>query len=52
LYQRALDIYERVLPPDHPETATTLNNLAQLYRDMGQDEKAELLSQRAQNIRL
>jgi len=41
-----------VLSLDHPEIATTLENLASLYRAMGQDEQAELLFQRAQNIRL
>ena len=28
LYERALAIHERVLGPEHPETATSLNNLA------------------------
>jgi len=30
LYERALDIDERVLGPDHPSTAGSLNNLATL----------------------
>jgi len=34
LYQRALDICEKVLGPEHPYVATTLNNLAELYRSM------------------
>ena len=28
LYQRALKIDEKALGPDHPDTATALNNLA------------------------
>src|SRR5450631_2416655 len=31
LYQQALAIYEEALGPDHPTTATILNNLATLY---------------------
>ena len=31
LYQRALKIREKALGPDHPDTATALNNLAGLY---------------------
>ena len=32
LYQRSLAIWEKALGPDHPEVATSLNNLAVLYR--------------------
>ena len=35
LYVRALAIYEQQLGADHPATATSLNNLANLYRDQG-----------------
>lgn len=30
LFERALDIRERVLGPEHPDVASTLNNLADL----------------------
>ena len=50
LYQRALEIYERVLGSDHPDTATTLSNLADLYDCQGRYEKAESLYQRALEI--
>jgi tetratricopeptide (TPR) repeat protein len=33
LYERALAIYEKALGPDHPYTATSLNNLARLRED-------------------
>ena len=46
LYQRALDISEKVLGPEHPDVATTLNNLAALYHHMGAYEKALPLYQR------
>ena len=42
---------EKALGPDHPDTATTLNNLAELYRSMGDYAKAEPLYQRALKIR-
>ena len=51
LYQRALKIDEKALGPDHPDTAQTLNNLAELYRSMGDYAKAEPLYQRALKIK-
>ena len=35
LYKRALAISEKALGPDHPDVATSLNNLAVLYRAPG-----------------
>jgi tetratricopeptide (TPR) repeat protein len=32
LHQRALAIFEKALGPEHPDVATSLNNLALLYR--------------------
>ncbi len=51
LYERALEIHERVLGTDHPSTATSLNNLAELYRTTGQYEQALPLYERALEIR-
>ena len=47
LYQRALEIREKVLGPHHPDVATILNNLALLYHHIGDYEKALPLYQRA-----
>src|SRR5262249_5022058 len=47
LYQRALAICEKALGPEHPDTATSLNNLAGLYQDQGNYDKALPLFQRA-----
>jgi tetratricopeptide (TPR) repeat protein len=44
---RALAIYEQVLGPNHPDTASSLNNLAALYGNQGQYAEAESLLQRA-----
>jgi Tetratricopeptide repeat len=33
---RALRIYEKVLGPDHPDTATAAGNLGRLYCDKGE----------------
>jgi len=43
--ERALDIDERVLGPDHPDTATALNNLGSLLNDqtLGDQRKYGLL---------
>jgi CHAT domain-containing protein/Tfp pilus assembly protein PilF len=51
LHQRALDIREKSLGPEHPDVATSLNSLAILYRNMGKYSKAEPLYQRALAIR-
>ena len=50
LYQRALAISEKALGPEHPDVATSLNNLAALYDDQGRYGKAEPLYQRALQI--
>jgi tetratricopeptide (TPR) repeat protein len=49
--QRALAIREKALGPEHPDVATSLNNLGALYYAQGQYEKAEPLYQRALAIR-
>ena len=51
LYQRALAIKEKALGPDHPDVATSLNNLALLYKAQGKYVEAEPLYQRALAIR-
>ncbi len=47
LVQRALTTRERVLGPEHPNTLSTVNNLASLYRKQGKYKQAERLYQRA-----
>jgi tetratricopeptide (TPR) repeat protein len=47
LYRRALAIDEKVLGPDHPEVANTLNNLAVLLEARGDYTEAEPLYRRA-----
>jgi tetratricopeptide (TPR) repeat protein len=51
LYERALAIFEKALGPDHPDTATTLNNLAFLLRAQGDFAAARPLAERARAIR-
>src|SRR6266700_628198 len=51
LLQRALTIREKLLGSDHPGVATSLNNLAMLYRMQGKYAQAETLFQRALEIR-
>jgi tetratricopeptide (TPR) repeat protein len=51
LLQRALAIRERQLGGEHPATARSLNNLAELYREQGRYEQAEPLYRRALAIR-
>jgi tetratricopeptide (TPR) repeat protein len=47
---RSLEISEQHLGPDHPDTATSLNNLAELYRAMGRYGEAKPLYKRALTI--
>ncbi len=51
LYQRALDIWEQQLGPEHPLVAYALNGLAILYKEQGKYVEAEPLYQRALRIR-
>ncbi len=44
-------IKEKVLGPDHPRVATSLNNLAALYQAQGRYTEAEPLYKRALAIR-
>ena len=50
LFQSALRIQEQVLGPEHPGTATTLNDLAYLYKNQGRYIEAEPLFQRSLRI--
>jgi len=45
--ERVLAIREKALGPDHPDVATSLNNLAELYRAQGRTAQAEPLYRRA-----
>src|SRR5262249_50038264 len=51
LLKRSLAISEAALGPNHPEVATTLNNLAALYADSGRPEEALAPIRRATAIR-
>ena len=51
LYKRSLAIWEKALGPDHPDVATSLNNLAVLYHTQGQYAQAEPLYKRSLAIR-
>jgi tetratricopeptide (TPR) repeat protein len=50
LYERALSIGEKMLGPEHPFVAATLNNLAALCKSMGNYTKALHLYERARII--
>lgn len=51
LYERALVIRQKALGPSHPDTATTINNLANLHRNRGTLDKAMPLYRQALQIR-
>ncbi|MCK5186228.1 MAG: tetratricopeptide repeat protein [Deltaproteobacteria bacterium] len=45
--KEALKVAKRTFGPDHPDVATSLNNLALLYRSQGKYDEAEPLYKRA-----
>jgi CHAT domain-containing protein/Tfp pilus assembly protein PilF len=51
LYKRVLAIHEKALGPDHPDVATSLNNLAAVYNSQGRYADAEPLLKRSLAIR-
>ncbi len=51
LTKKALAIREKALGPDHPDVATILSNLAELYRAAGNYTEAEPLLQRSLEIK-
>lgn len=58
LYDRAVVVAKKVLQvaeqevgPDHPNVATSLENMAGLYRKTGREKEAEALEKRAAAIR-
>ncbi|MBW1789099.1 MAG: CHAT domain-containing protein, partial [Deltaproteobacteria bacterium] len=50
LFNRSLAMAQKVLGPDHPDTALTLNNFAVLYDNMKNFSKAETLYKQALEI--
>ena len=50
-YNRALNIRNKILDPDHPDLAESLNDLAELYWSQGKYSDAEPLFKRALEIR-
>ncbi len=51
LYRKALEISERVLGEEHPDTAASYNNLAGVHARQGEYGKAERLYEKAIEIR-
>ncbi|HEU5382794.1 MAG TPA: FxSxx-COOH system tetratricopeptide repeat protein [Ktedonobacteraceae bacterium] len=51
LYQQALTLCEKALPPNHPDTAGTLHDLAHFHQLQQHDEEARSLYQQALAIR-
>src|SRR5262245_138444 len=51
LYKRSLAIQEKTLGPNHPNVASLLNNLAELYEAQGRYADAEPLLKRSLAIR-
>jgi tetratricopeptide (TPR) repeat protein len=49
--KKALEVAEKSVGPDHPNVATTLNILAEIYREQRQYAQAEPLHRRALTIR-
>jgi len=50
LFEEALEIFRKALPEGHPDIATSLNNLALLYKSQGRSAEAEPLYDEALKI--
>jgi tetratricopeptide (TPR) repeat protein len=50
LFRRTLDIREKALGPDHPDSASALNSLGAVYFHLGGFSDAEPLFRRALDI--
>jgi len=51
LYVEALEVYRKALPQGHPSIASSLNNLAVLYKSQGRNEEAKALYVEALEMR-
>ncbi len=51
LYERALSIRKELLGDDHPETASTYNNMASVYEKQGKYENALEYYSKARAVR-
>ncbi|CAF1228827.1 unnamed protein product [Adineta steineri] len=49
--EKALEIYQKILPSNHPKFATSYNNIGMVYEDMGQSLKAFSSYEKALEIR-
>jgi tetratricopeptide (TPR) repeat protein len=47
MYREALEGREKMLGKEHPDTLTSVNNLASVLRDQGEYEEAEVMNRRA-----
>ena len=47
MYCKSLEIAEVALGKDHPNLSVLVNDMAELYSDMGNEEKAEQFQERA-----
>ncbi|KAF1940516.1 hypothetical protein EJ02DRAFT_494611 [Clathrospora elynae] len=47
MYQRALQGKEKAWGPEHTSTLGTVNNLGNLYADLGRLDEAEMMFQRS-----
>ncbi|CAF1352944.1 unnamed protein product [Rotaria sordida] len=50
-YEKSLALYEKILPPNHPDLAAFYNNIGSLYYNMGEYSKALSSYERSLEIR-
>ena len=49
--KEALEVAKRTFGPDHPDVATVLENVSELYKKIGKEDEAERLEERVKIIR-
>ena len=52
MYEKALSIKLKKLGDDHPDVATTYNNMANVYNKQGKNDEALAMYEKALSIRL
>ena len=51
MHRQTLELREKVLGPEHPDTLTSMNNLAEVLTDQGKYEAAEEMHRQVLELR-
>jgi hypothetical protein len=49
---KSIKIREKLLPPDHPNLATSYNNISVIFQDLGDKENEKEFKEKAKEVEL